>query len=180
MTMKFTVDSLTSTHILACLVFLSRLADIVSTRLVTPNLTLEANPIARRLGWRFAYATLLLAAVPYYSRELAVSLFTVSFLVAGSNLFRGWIARALGEEEFALLTQRIAHRGNRTASLLFVLGAATLNALVGLLLMLFSKGEADWGYWFGTGIVLYGATIAIYGSASILRVFRTGLHEISE
>lgn len=170
--MEITIDSKTFTHILAGLVFLSRLADIVSTRLVTPNLRLEANPIARRLGWRFAYATLLLAATPYFSREVAVCVLTTSFLVAGSNLFRGWVARALGEEELAVLTQRIALRGNRTVSLLFVLGSAALNAFVGVLLMCFSRGETDTGFWFGMGIVLYGATIAIYGSISVLKVFR--------
>jgi hypothetical protein len=42
------------THITAVLVLLSRLGDIVSTRLVTPTLQLEANSIARHLGWRYA------------------------------------------------------------------------------------------------------------------------------
>jgi hypothetical protein len=41
-------------HILARLVFLSRVGDIGSTWLVTPKLLLEANPFVRRLGYRFA------------------------------------------------------------------------------------------------------------------------------
>jgi hypothetical protein len=170
--MKFITDPDISTHLLAFLVLLSRLADIISTRLVTPTLKLEANPIARRLGWRFAYATLLIAAVPYYSKGLAVCVFTLSFLVSGSNLFRGWVARALGEEEYMALMRRVGRGGNRYVSLGFVLAAAASYAIVGILLMCLSGSESEWGYWFGLGIVLYGLTIAIYGSASILRVFR--------
>ena len=41
-------------HALCGLILLSRLADIGTTSLITPQLKLEANPIMRRLGWRFA------------------------------------------------------------------------------------------------------------------------------
>ncbi len=169
--MKFVIDPDISTHLLAILVLLSRLADVISTRLVTPTLRLEANPIARRFGWPFAYATLLIAAVPYYSKELAVCVLTLSFLVSGSNLLRGWVARAMGEEEYIAFMRRVGRRGNRNVSLGFVLAAAASYAIVGILLM-FLSSESEWGYWFGLGIVLYGLTIAIYGTASILRIFR--------
>jgi hypothetical protein len=171
--MQLFTDADIFTHLLAVLVFLSRLTDIVSTRLVTPNLRLEANPVVRKLGWRFAYLTLLLAAVPYFSRELAVTILTVSFFVGGSNFFRGWVVRAVGEDEFSAFMRRVVHRGSRNVCLAFVMAAAASYAIVGVLLMLLSNSNSEWGYWFGLGILLYGSAIALYGSMSILRVFRS-------
>ena len=73
------------THTIAGLFLLGRLADIISTRLVTPTLRLEANPVMRRLGWRFAWATLLVALLAYYSPALGIAGFAASFMVAASN-----------------------------------------------------------------------------------------------
>ena len=42
------MDAHASTHLLAAPVLLSRLADVLSTRLATPGLALEANALARR------------------------------------------------------------------------------------------------------------------------------------
>jgi hypothetical protein len=52
------------THLISFLLLLSRLGDIGSTYLITPTLKLEANPIVRRLKWRFAAVTILAAAIP--------------------------------------------------------------------------------------------------------------------
>ena len=52
-------------HVLCGLILLGRLGDIISTWLITPKLDLEANPIVRRLGWRFAVLTVLICLVPY-------------------------------------------------------------------------------------------------------------------
>jgi hypothetical protein len=101
------------THLLAALVLLSRLGDIVSTRLVTPKLRLEANPIARRLGWPFAFATLLVAAMPYFDARIGVAVLAASLLVSASNFYRGWFIRAIGEEEFEQLVLRAAHDAPR-------------------------------------------------------------------
>jgi hypothetical protein len=171
--MRTFLDADIFTHMLAVLVLFSRLADVISTRLVTPTLRLEANPIVRRFGWRYALLTLLLCATPYFSRELAVSIFTVSFFAAGSNFLRGWVARAMGEEEFSTFMRSAVLRGNRNVSLAFVLAGAASYSIVGILLMIMSNSESEWGYWFGLGILLYGVAIALYGSLSIIRVFRS-------
>jgi hypothetical protein len=158
-------------HLLAALVLLSRLADVISTYLVSPTLALEANPLARRGGWPFALSTLLVCLLPYYSTATGVVALTVSMLVAGSNLSRCWVARALGEAEYRAMFVRAASRGERHWSIVLVLASSLCPAIVGLLLMWLSSPN-EWGYWFGTGILLYGAAIAVYGTAFVVRLFR--------
>ena len=159
-------------HVLAVLVLLSRLGDIISTRLISPTLRLEANPLARRLGWRFAWVTLIVALVPYYSTALGVMILSASCLVSASNLSRGWIVRAVGEAEYEALILRAAQLSRRTAALGFVLAAAGFVLIAGLTLMWFSGSPVVWGFWFGLGIVVYGGAVALHGSLYVVRVFR--------
>lgn len=164
-------DIAPATHLLAALVLLSRLADVVSTRLVSPTLRFEANPLVRRLGWRFAWGTLLLALAPYVSAEAGVVLVAASLLVASGNLARGWVARAIGEAEYDALLLRAAARTRRRTALGFVLSSGALAMLAGVVLMWLS-GVPSWGYWFGVGIASYGLAIAGHGSAFVVRLFR--------
>lgn len=159
------------THFLAALVLLARLGDVVSTRLVTPRLLLEANPVARWLGWPFALATLFLAVIPYFDAGIGVALLAVSLLVSASNFYRGWFVRAIGEEEFEQLVLRAARRGRRAEALGFVIASGTSALIAGVVLMWLS-GASSWGYWFGFGIVIYGFAIGGHGSLYVLRVFR--------
>ena len=53
--------------LMVCLLVFARGADFVSTWVATPNLTLEGNPIAKKLGWKWgillnAVIVMLLAA----------------------------------------------------------------------------------------------------------------------
>lgn len=162
------------THLLAVLLLFSRVGDVVSTRLATPTLRLEANPIVRRLGWRFAVVTLLAALLPYYSASMAVALLAASLLVTASNLSRGWLARLLGEAEYEELLLRVARRGRLRVVLGFVLGAAAHFTLAGLVLMWLSGLARTWSYWFGFGIVVYGLVFAVYGCLFMMRLFRRG------
>jgi hypothetical protein len=54
-------------HVVAFATLISRFGDIGTTLFVSPDLKLEANPIAQRLGRRYIFATAVLAFVPYYS-----------------------------------------------------------------------------------------------------------------
>src|SRR5258706_13773225 len=88
---------------LAATLFAARLADVLSTRMASPRLQLEANPIVRRLGWPFAWSTLgvcLVAYVPGYGSAIAVPAIVVSPFVPGGNLSRGWARRALGGKAY--------------------------------------------------------------------------------
>jgi hypothetical protein len=159
------------THILAVLLLFSRIGDVVSTRLATPTLRLETNAIARRLGWPFAAATLLVALVPYYSPPMGVALLAASLLVTGSNLSRGWVAHVLGEADFEEILLRAARRGRRRVVLGFVLAGAAHVMFAGLLLMWLS-GSVGWSYWFGMGMLGYGLVMSVHGSLFVLRLFR--------
>jgi hypothetical protein len=160
-----------SPHLLAALVLLARLGDVVSTRLASPRLALEANGLVRRLGWPFAWLTLLLALAPYAHAGFGVVVLTASLLVTAGNLSRGWAARTLGEAETMEFILRAARRGRRGAALAFTWAAAGALLLLGWLLMGLS-GPAEWGYWFGLGIVAYALAIALHGTSFIVRIFR--------
>jgi hypothetical protein len=159
------------THVLALLVLLSRIGDVVSTRLITPTLRLEANPLVVRLGWRFAIATLLVALIPYFMTTLGVAVLTVSLLVAGSNFSRGWVAHAIGEAEYEEFLLRAASRGSRRVAVRFILAGAAHVVLAGAVLMWLST-PSQWGYYFGFGVVAYGLVVAVHGSRFVNRLFR--------
>ena len=160
------------THTLAALLLFGRLGDIVSTRLATPTLRLEANPVARRLGWPFAWASVLISLVPYYSPAIGIAALVMSLLVSAGNLSRGWMYRALGETETEQLLLRVAATGQRAQALGFLTASAAFVVVAGLVLMWLSGTSGAASFWFGVGIVLYGVAIAVHGAAFIIRLFR--------
>ncbi len=165
-------------HVLALLILISRLGDIGSTYLVTPTLRLEANPIVRRLGWRFAIATLAMCVVPYVSMELGVMFLVPSLLVSASNSARIWMARTLGEAEYWALLMRLARQSRLTYALAGVCASAGFVILTGLVVLLFYPNPSnDWAFWIGAGIINYGAVIAIHGSLAFVRLFRNAANE---
>jgi hypothetical protein len=162
----------TFTHTIAALLLLGRLGDMLSTRLVTPTLRLEANPIMRRLGWRFAWFGLVVVLIPYYSLAAGIAIMAASLMVTGSNLSRGWIYRALGEagsDEFLL---RAAARTRRASAVGSVLGGAAAVIVAGVVLMWLSGSNGAPSYWFGVGLALYGVVVAVHGSLFVFRLIR--------
>lgn len=158
-------------HWLAALLLLSRLGDVLSTYLSTPTLKLEGNAVVRRLGWPFAWLSLAVALLPYYSPAVGVAALTTSLFVTGSNLTRGWFARAIGEEEYHALLLRALARTRLQRVLAFLWGGAASIGLAGVLLVIWSE-TFEWGYWFGIGIILYALAIAGHGASFYLRLFR--------
>jgi hypothetical protein len=124
--------------LLTLLVF-ARGMDFLSTYIATPNLVLEGNPFARRLGWRWGIPLnlticFLLARWPVP----AIVLITTSLLVAARNFQSAWLMRTLGEHFY-----RDWHvdRLRETSPALYVfclLGQTGLIAMVGLAVIYFS------------------------------------------
>ena len=161
-------------HFLALLLLLARAGDIGSTYLATPTLKLETNPVVRRLRWPLAVLSLALCLVPYYNTAAAVMLLAPSLLVSGSNLSRGWVARAVGEEELLAFMRSAARRISAGKALGFTTGGGLFIVLAGGVLLLLSGGSTEWAYWFALGIVVYGLAVGLYGSLFVLRVRREG------
>ena len=75
--------------ILALLLF-ARGMDFLSTWIATPNLVLEANPIAKKLGWKWGMAVNLLLCPAFALWPLpAIVIITTSLLVAARNFQSG-------------------------------------------------------------------------------------------
>ena len=81
------------------LLLVARGMDVLSTWVATPNLLLEGNPIAKKLGWRWGLpinlgVCLVLAFWPLP----AIVISTTSVLVAARNFQSAWLMRSLGEQ----------------------------------------------------------------------------------
>src|SRR5690242_5109760 len=122
-------------HILGFLILVGRAGDLLSTWLATPKLKLEANPIVRRLGWRFAVLTLLFCLIPYYNAALGVAAVVFNFVVCFSNFGKVWLMRTMGESEYDALLCSLARRSTRSGALVPFLTAQGFLALVGLLFL---------------------------------------------
>src|SRR5688572_7719667 len=71
--------------LLACVAF-ARGMDFLSTWVATPNLLLEANPIARKMGWKVGIAINVVLCFAFAFWPLpAVVITTTSILVAARN-----------------------------------------------------------------------------------------------
>ena len=159
-------------HVLCALLLLSRIGDIGTTYLVTPNLILEANPIARKLGWPFALLTLGACLLPYVDLQFAVSALVAFFLVSASNAGKIWVARTIGEQAYAAFALDLARRSKLSHALLSIAASTFFVALAGGTILLFYPSEEEWGFWLGLGVLIYAAAKCFYGTLAMIRLFR--------
>jgi hypothetical protein len=171
--MGFLVTDRNVENILAVLILLARLGDIGSTYLATPTLKMESNPLMRLGGWRLALLTMLACLIPYFSAPLGVTMLVLSLLVTGSNLSKGWLMRALGEEGYQAVLRTAAERSSLPVALGFVLGSAASVAFAGMILLFVSGGPESWAYWAASGVTVYALAIAVYGALSAVRLFKS-------
>ena len=163
------------THTVAFLLLLARLGDIGSTYLATPKLTLEANPIVRRFKWPFAWLTVLVAFLPYYSLALGIIILVTSLLVCASNFSRLWFMRAMGEVEYHELITNFAAKAHLPSAIVFILMPAVCIATIGLLLLYFYPDpNKHWGFFFAYGLFAYALAIGVWGPLAFLRFRREG------
>jgi len=165
-----------TTNLVAFMLLVARVGDVGSTYLASPKLTLESNPVVRRLKWPYATLTIFAAALPYYSLGLGVCLLVVSLLVCASNFSKLWMIRTLGEDEHHQLLMRVASRSHLGLSMLFIFSPALWMAALGFLLFHFYPDpNADWGYYFALGFFVYALAIGLWGSLAFLRYRKEGL-----
>src|SRR6476660_148095 len=154
------------------LLLFARGADFLSTWIATPNLVLEANPIAKKLGWRGGMALNVVLCTGFALWPLpAIVISTTSLLVAARNLQNAWLMRSLGEE---LYRAWVVERVRETPIVLYLvclLGQTGLIASVGLSLMFFSHMFLV-PFAVGMGIVTYAVAVSVFTLLSLWRVRR--------
>lgn len=151
------------------IVLASRGCDLGSTWLATPNLTLEANPFARRLGWK-AGILLNLFLGPAFAcwPMLAISLSTTSLLVAARNLQHAWLMRSLGEAGYRMwFSDRVAESPRWLVFGSF-LAEAGLTGIIGAALMATAKWQLV-PFAIGLGVSGYAVAVAVFTTLSLWR-----------
>lgn len=156
---------------LGLLVF-GRGMDFLSTWIATPNLVLEGNPIAKKLGWKWGgiingvlcagFAVLPLAAI---------IIATTSVLVAARNFQNASFMRALGEEGYRARYVEHLEQTSLSLHVLCLFLQAALTAGVGAALIYFTDAQLV-GFGVGMGIVAYALAIALYSLLSVWRFRR--------
>ena len=150
--------------------------DFLSTWLGTPNLVLEANPLARWMRWRGA-VVINLVLVIFVARWLlpTVIITTTSLFVAARNFQSVWLMRQLGEEGYRGWHLERMSSGSVGWVVFCIIAQSFLVGLVGGALMIFStvRGEvALIPFGIGMGILTYAAAVLLYSLLSLWRLRR--------
>jgi hypothetical protein len=83
------------------LLLFARGMDFLSTWVATPNLVLEGNPLARKMGWKWGgLANLALCFVFAFWPLTAIIVMTAGLLVAAHNFHSAWLMRTMGEAAY--------------------------------------------------------------------------------
>jgi hypothetical protein len=154
---------------LALLAF-ARGMDFFSTWLATPHLQLEANPLARKLGWKLGAVVNAMVCVVFARWPLtAIMIITSGLLVAAHNFKSAWVMRAMGEENYRDWFVEQLSRSPWPMRIGCLLGETVLTALVGAAVVAFSPDESI-PFDIGLGILAYAGIVLFYTSLSLWRL----------
>jgi hypothetical protein len=146
--------------------------DLFSTRIATPNLVLEGNPIAKKLGWKWGMVVNAGVCIGFAFWPLpAVVISTTSVLVAARNFQSAWLMRTLGEEAYRDWHVARLRETPLPLFLYCLLGQTALPAVVGAALIYLSPPYLM-PMAIGLGIVAYAAAVAFYTLLSVWRIRR--------
>jgi hypothetical protein len=166
------------TYFLLLLVLLfSRGADFLSTWVATPNMVLEGNPIAKKLGWRWGIPINLLLCILFAAWPLpAIVISTTSVLVAARNFQAAWLMRSMGEQQYREWHVARVQETNVTLYLACLFGQAALFAALGLAVICLTFWEKQTALLaIGLGIVAYAIAVVIYTLIGVCRLRRSFL-----
>ena len=165
--------------LLLCLLLLSRGMDFLSTWVATPNMVLEGNPLARKLGWKWGIPINLgLCFVFAYWLFPAVVISTTSVLVAARNFQSAWLMRTLGEQLYRDWHVERVQETSVTLYLACLFGQTLLTAGVGAAVLYFSNPETEPVLTaIGFGIVAYALAVTVFTLLGIWRLRRASLRE---
>ncbi|MGB7748611.1 MAG: hypothetical protein WBN75_15150 [Verrucomicrobiia bacterium] len=158
--------------LLLLLLVFARGMDFLSTWIATPNLVLEGNPIAKKLGWQWGLLLniVLVGALALWPLS-AIVVATASVLVAARNFQSAWLMHSLGEEIYRLWHLERVQETRITVYLLCLAGNTLLTAGVGAALIYYSNLRLA-PFAIGMGMVAYAVAVAFYTLLAIWRIRR--------
>ena len=161
--------------LLFLLLIVSRGMDFLSTWVATPNMLLEGNPIAKKLGWKWGILLNFALCIGFAFWPLpAIVISTTSALVASRNFQSAWLMRSLGEESYRDWHIERVQETSVTLYLFCLFAQTALTAGVGAAVIYFS----DWRLVplaIGLGIVAYALAVAFYTLLGIWRMRRSAI-----
>jgi hypothetical protein len=158
--------------LLLLLLVFARGMDFLSTWIATPNLVLEGNPLAKKLGWQWGLLlNLVLVGVLAMWPLSAIVVATASVLVAARNFQSAWLMHSLGEEHYRQWHVERIQETRITLYLFCLAGNTLLTAGVGAALIYFSHLRLV-PFAIGMGMMAYAVAVAFYTLLAIWRIRR--------
>jgi hypothetical protein len=156
--------------LLLVLLVLSRGMDFLSTWVATPNLMLEGNPIAKKLGWgRGAVLNIAVCLALARWPLAALALSTTSLLVAARNFQSAWLMRSMGEGAYRDWHVERLRKTSVALYLSCLAGNTVLPAAVGMGLIYFGSPLLV-ASGIGVGILVYAVAVAFYSLLGLWRL----------
>jgi hypothetical protein len=148
----------------------ARSTDFLSTWIATPNLVLEANPIAKFLRWRWGMVVnFALCLIFAFWPLTAVIISTTSVLVAARNFQLAWLMRTSGEHNYRAWFGDRLQETPPTLYLFCLIAQTTLTAMVGGAVVLFSRSDQWVPFGIGLGILGYAIAVLVFTLLSLWR-----------
>jgi hypothetical protein len=167
--------------LLLLLLVFARGMDFLSTWIATPNLVLEGNPLAKKLGWRWGLLlNIILVGVLALWPLSAIVVATASVLVAARNFQSAWLMHSLGEEIYRRWHVERVQETRITVYLFCLAGNTLLTAGVGAALIYASHLRLLLPFAIGMGMVAYAIAVAFYTLLAIWRIRRAAKREARE
>jgi len=161
---------------LLLLLFVARGMDFLSTWIATPNMVLEGNPVAKKLGWKWGVPINVAMCFGFALWPLpAIVISTTSALVAARNFQSAWLMRSLGEDRYREWHIERIQETNITLYLFCLFGQTALTAGVGAGVILATQSrqpELPVGMAIGLGIIAYALAVAFYTLLGVVRLRR--------
>jgi len=157
------------------LLFVSRGMDFLSTWVATPNMVLEGNPIAKKLGWKWGIPLNVVLCFGFAFWPLpAIVISTTSVLVAARNFQSAWLMRSLGEQLYRDWHVERVQETSITLYLSCLFAQTGLTGGVGAAGVYFSEWRLV-PLAIGLGIVAYALAVAFYSLLGIWRLRRSSI-----
>jgi hypothetical protein len=158
------------------LLLVARGMDFLSTWIATPNMVLEGNPLAKKLGWKWGIPVNLALCFGFAFWPLpAIVISTTSVLVAARNFQSAWLMRSLGEQLYREWHVERVQETKITLYLACLFGQTALTAAVGAGVILATNGhnqDEPVALAIGLGIIAYALAVAFYTLLGIVRMRR--------